>query len=1204
MKIKCPNCNAAYDMDESRVPAAGLNIKCPRCKNPFRVAKPDAEAPAAPAEAPVPLPAPQRGNAPPGGRPPGAMAPPGGPPPGAMRAPVGPPRPAPAAAPPADPNGQPPGWAASAHPAASGTQNPRVLPDLELETESEAPTPAPTPEAPTVFHHGTNAFSAAVAAVANRQQREEEPAPSFEVEEPPPEPEQQTYEEQQAYEQQQAYDEQQAYPPEEPGLDLNLPTEAEAPRGAFNLGDNDFTAPSVPPPTRDPGLDAAAAEADPFAVDFGAPPAPLQANNAAANALSMLDFEDGGQQAPVRWQVRRRSGKVFGPFDAPTIGAMLQQGQLFGNEDISTDGAQWTAIGDEPEFAKDIRPAAEGESKEPPGMAPAAPRIAAPVMPVMGASSIAPGPSSLHSQKSPIGKARVPVWARLVVRRLPILAAVAAIIAVVGGGVALGKFTTYGYFGVNLLKGKHHETTSPGAAKSLEAFSGHLSEGTFTGLQKALGAAQAAVTSDPESPEAVMDLAIVSSRLARRYGAPRTEVDRAKQLIEKLDPKGVEAKIASAAVKLADGKVPEAKSLLDPIAKDRRAELVLAEIFLQQKDFKGAAAQLDTILAVRPSGEAAMSRAEAARGLSDEPGERAALEKALEKVPGHPRARLWQARLDVAAGKMEEAEKTLTALLAPGEVKNLETTEEALGHHLLGDIHLSRKEISEASQEYTKAADQDPSNAKHRSAAAQILLRRHQWAEAVVAYDKALEKAPADVQLLTGSARALIETASFQKANSKVEEARKAAPKDPTVAVVAGDLQVALQHYGDAHKAYGEALKLDEKNVAALVAEGNLYLVEGKPEEAQHSIEKAVAADPNDASAQTAMGIYRLGADQPKEAREAFEAAIKLDADRIDSIAGLARALDALNENELAGDAFKKAVTLEPRSIPYRESYASFLRKTGDLDAALVQLKAGLGVDEKDARLQALTGGVLLDLDRADEAETTLKRALQLQEADPIAHAYYGRLLSTMKGDTQQAVDHLKRAVNAMPKNGDMRYQLGLVYERGQLLGDAADAFKSAIAIDDSNLDAHQHLGQVMSSQAQFSSAIAQFEKVLAKDPKRPGALGDLADAQFKSGDVDAAVKNFRKAIEMSPKQGGLQYKLGRAYDKKGMTSEATQAYETATKIEPSNPLPWYYLGYVYKGRGKNKDAVAAFQNYLKYAKDAKDADEINDEINFLKDAK
>src|SRR5919201_4999392 len=40
MRIQCPNCPAAYELDDGRVPPAGLSIKCPKCKTPFTVHHP------------------------------------------------------------------------------------------------------------------------------------------------------------------------------------------------------------------------------------------------------------------------------------------------------------------------------------------------------------------------------------------------------------------------------------------------------------------------------------------------------------------------------------------------------------------------------------------------------------------------------------------------------------------------------------------------------------------------------------------------------------------------------------------------------------------------------------------------------------------------------------------------------------------------------------------------------------------------------------------------------------------------------------------------------------------------------------------------------------------------------------------------------------------------------------------------------------
>ena len=70
MRIQCPNCPAAYELDDGRVPPAGLSIKCPKCKTPFTVHRPNpGEGKAAGQKVPLP------GTGAPPGRPAGAKPP-------------------------------------------------------------------------------------------------------------------------------------------------------------------------------------------------------------------------------------------------------------------------------------------------------------------------------------------------------------------------------------------------------------------------------------------------------------------------------------------------------------------------------------------------------------------------------------------------------------------------------------------------------------------------------------------------------------------------------------------------------------------------------------------------------------------------------------------------------------------------------------------------------------------------------------------------------------------------------------------------------------------------------------------------------------------------------------------------------------------------------------------------------------------------
>ena len=37
MRVACPHCNVAYNIDDRRVPPGGIKVRCPKCRNAFPV---------------------------------------------------------------------------------------------------------------------------------------------------------------------------------------------------------------------------------------------------------------------------------------------------------------------------------------------------------------------------------------------------------------------------------------------------------------------------------------------------------------------------------------------------------------------------------------------------------------------------------------------------------------------------------------------------------------------------------------------------------------------------------------------------------------------------------------------------------------------------------------------------------------------------------------------------------------------------------------------------------------------------------------------------------------------------------------------------------------------------------------------------------------------------------------------------------------
>jgi tetratricopeptide (TPR) repeat protein len=94
--------------------------------------------------------------------------------------------------------------------------------------------------------------------------------------------------------------------------------------------------PTLPPPEPDapawpePATASMMSSGPPAAAAPSAPPAP---------------------KGPVRYHVRRRTGRTFGPFLETAIISMLEQGKLDGDEDLSTDAATWVPLAQVPALA-------------------------------------------------------------------------------------------------------------------------------------------------------------------------------------------------------------------------------------------------------------------------------------------------------------------------------------------------------------------------------------------------------------------------------------------------------------------------------------------------------------------------------------------------------------------------------------------------------------------------------------------------------------------------------------------------------------------------------------------------------------------------------------------------------------------------------------------------------------------------------------
>src|SRR6185436_18998486 len=184
----------------------------------------------------------------------------------------------------------------------------------------------------------------------------------------------------------------------------------------------------------------------------------------------------------TRYHVRRRSGKVFGPFEPGVIVKMLEDGQLLGSEEVSTDGDAWTGMAAVPTFSQAMQRLVSSPSPT------------AQVLPTKpGAATSAAPPKLDMDQLAQAYGGRMAVvsvvdgdaQARRQKRWLVLGAMVLAGVGVVGAAASL-HFTKYGAFGLRWLFPAHVSSSST-EGKSFEEAKAGLAEDTWPGLRKARG---------------------------------------------------------------------------------------------------------------------------------------------------------------------------------------------------------------------------------------------------------------------------------------------------------------------------------------------------------------------------------------------------------------------------------------------------------------------------------------------------------------------------------------------------------------------------------------------------------------------------------------------------------------------------------------------------------------------------------------------
>ena len=158
-------------------------------------------------------------------------------------------------------------------------------------------------------------------------------------------------------------------------------------------------------------------------------------------------------------------------------------------------------------------------------------------------------------------------------------------------------------------------------------------------------------------------------------------------------------------------------------------------------------------------------------------------------------------------------------------------------------------------------------------------------------------------------------------------------------------------------------------------------------------------------------------------------------------------------------------------------------------------------------------------------------------------------------GDLQKAVSSYKEAIQLVPQEAKVRYDLALVFEQLKDRGSERALLLQAAALNPSIADVHNQLGFLDLASGDAAAAEQQFQAALRAEPGMTDALGNLGVLYGQQGKLAPAEHLLRLAVESDPSYEKGYMNLGLILAAEGRFDEAHAQMQKALALSATDAV-------------------------------------------------
>lgn len=255
----------------------------------------------------------------------------------------------------------------------------------------------------------------------------------------------------------------------------------------------------------------------------------------------------------------------------------------------------------------------------------------------------------------------------------------------------------------------------------------------------------------------------------------------------------------------------------------------------------------------------------------------------------------------------------------------------------------------------------------------------------------------------------------------------------------------------------------------------------------------------------------------------------------------------ALDVKQLAARATAALARTEPATIGGRVATEANRVLAGRLgEEARV-----LAPDSFDVHV--LTGDLLHDAERLEEAEASYRKALALNRNSGAAHHKLAEVLR-LQGKFDDSIVELREVMRLNPKSAGAHTDLALIRGAEDNVDESIAEYREAIRIDPDWSDAHNGLAVTFARQGRVDLAVDEFREVVRIDPDSTIGHFNLATALAGLDRDGEAAAALREVIRIYPDHYNARYNLGEMFRLEGKFDESAKQFREYVRLAPDTP--------------------------------------------------